>query len=400
MNYKKETYWKYVRSLLDMSDTYCNEPWRTAHYDEVGKLGPCCTYRGKRPNFTKIDDYWSSEWLRDFREKLGTGIKEEGCFNCWRKEDRGEYSQRTDKNRRHGYIDKPQLEELFLSFGNICNKSCGICRPSRSHLIAKEYKTIPRDNGWLLTLPGNKTQKVLSDKKYSGHYLEHLGDYKSALESADTIYLDGGEPFIVSQCTEILEYLIANGMTHKKIKAGTNGSVTDSQLELLSKFKSVSFHLSIDGIEELYPVVRPPHEWQWFLDSQSRIQKYPRINITYACVIHAFNIHQLPRMVRYFIDQRRSHAKTHIFFSQINSNNHLEPSVVPVEVMTKTIRELKQIVKTSTNDDKRQVKQMIKHLETQLQKDDPAIKKSFDLYCDTFSKIKNINYGEFVPWIG
>ena len=157
--------------------------------------------------------------------------------------------------------------------------------------------------------------------------------------------------------------------------------------------------MSIDGIEELYPVVRPPHDWQWFLDSQSRMQNYPGMNITYACVIHAFNVHQLPRMVRYFTGQRLNHAKTHIFFSQINSNKHLEPSVVPTEVMNTTIKELKLIVKTATNDDKRQVKQMIKHLETQLAKDDPVVKDSFDRYCDTFSKIKNISYGEHIPWI-
>lgn len=399
MNYREVIYWRHARSFVAMSDTYCNEPWRTAHYDEVGKLGPCCTYRGKRPDFTKIDDYWNSEWLQDFRKQLGDGVKVDGCFNCWRKEDRGEHSQRTDKNQLHGYIDKPKLEELFLSFGNICNKSCGICRPSRSHLIAKEYRSIPKDNAWLLNLPSNRTWKVVSDKRYSAHYLEHFDDYKAALDSADTIYLDGGEPFIVNQCTEILEYLIEEGQTHKRIKAGTNGSVTDYQLDLLSKFKGVSFHLSIDGIEELYSVVRPPHDWQWFLDNQSRMQNYPGMNITYACVIHAFNVHQLPRMVRYFTGQRRNHAKTHIFFSQINANKHLEPSVVPTEVMNTTIKELKQIVKTATNDDARQVKQMIKHLETQLQKDDPAVKQSFDLYCDTFSKIKNINYGEHIPWM-
>ena len=81
MNYKRETFWKYVRSLWDMSNTYCNEPWRTAHYDEVGKLGPCCTYRGKRPDFTKIDDYWNSDWLRDFRKQLGSGVKADGSFS-------------------------------------------------------------------------------------------------------------------------------------------------------------------------------------------------------------------------------------------------------------------------------------------------------------------------------
>ena len=34
----------------------------------------------------------------------------------------------------------------YLCFGNICNKSCNICRPGRSSMIAKEYKKLGSDH--------------------------------------------------------------------------------------------------------------------------------------------------------------------------------------------------------------------------------------------------------------
>lgn len=381
-------------------NTYCNEPWRTAHYDDVGDLGPCCTYRGVREKFNSLDDYWNSEWLQKFREDLNQGVRPDGCRHCWLKEDRGEHSQRTDKNERWGIIQEPQLKELFLSFGNICNKSCGICRPSRSSLIAKEYKTIPSDNAWRQAVLTEKKrqQTVALAKNYSGQYLDQWENYKTGLASAEIIYLDGGEPFVVDQCTKILEYMIAQGMTNKHIKAGTNGSATPYQLELLSQFNKVSFHLSIDGIEDLYKVVRPPHSWDWWNTQHNQIQKYP-FNITYACVAHAFNVHQLPEIVDYFISQRQINPNTFIFFSQINSQQHLECSVVPVEVMDKTIESLKSRLPNMTAEDQKQIHRLITHLQVQRDVDDPVIKQNFQLYCDTFSRIKNINYGEYIPWI-
>ena len=66
-----------------MFGTYCNEPWRTVHYDGIGKLGPCCTFRGERPDSNTVDEYLNSEWLKNLKRDLLGGIQHPGCFNCW-----------------------------------------------------------------------------------------------------------------------------------------------------------------------------------------------------------------------------------------------------------------------------------------------------------------------------
>ena len=380
-----------------MSSTYCNEPWRTVHYDEQGRLGPCCTFRGQRSLDTTVEEYWNGTWLRDFRTSLLNGERPRGCRNCWAKEDRGESSQRTEKNKKHGYVSEANIHELFLSFGNICNKTCNICRPQRSHLIAKEYRQIPQDNEWLQEKIKQQPKVMGSlDKDFSGRYLSRIEDYFTALQSADVIHLDGGEPFIVSQCDEILDYMISNNMTDKHIKATTNGSVNRSQLDKLAQFRQVSFHLSIDGVDGLYELVRPPHDWQWWCKQHNQIREYD-FHITYATVAHAFNVHQLPEILEYMIANSRTHGNTNAYISQLNNQEYLGCDVVPESVVYKTVWKLERMDIPAHMQNN--VKNIINHLNKAASINNDSNKKYFDLYMETFGPIKKILYSNYIPWI-
>jgi len=390
MNYNVAICLMYVRSLKPLSNTYCNEPYRTIHYDHEGLPGPCCTYRGERYTGTDAAEYWNSSWLRDFREQLNSGVKPPGCSNCWRKEEQGVRSQRQEKFAQHGYTRTPQIKELFLSFGNICNKTCNICRPQRSSLIAKEYKQIDRDDPWLQWSLQHKPRLLRSlDKSFSGYYLNSIDDYYSAAASADVIVLDGGEAFITRQCDELLDWMLAQGMTNKTINAVTNGSVRRDQLDKLAQFKQCNFHISIDGIEELYEFVRPPHPWSWWCEQLNTIKQYP-IELRYACVVHAFNVHQLPRILDYFIEQG-----SNFYFSAVNTQPHLEPSVVPDVVLMDTIEQLQRYNlqgKSAEN-----LHNAIQYLQKGVGTD--RWSEQFKMYMNTWSKIKGIQYEDYIPWI-
>ena len=57
------------------SSTYCNEPWKTIHYDQRGVMGPCCTYRGDRDeSLESVKDYLKSDWLKELQRKKSTKI--------------------------------------------------------------------------------------------------------------------------------------------------------------------------------------------------------------------------------------------------------------------------------------------------------------------------------------
>lgn len=374
-----------------MFGTYCNEPWRTVHYDGIGKLGPCCTFRGERPDSNTVDEYLNSEWLKNLKRDLLGGIQHPGCFNCWRKEDRGEQSQRTEKLLKHGFVTEGPIRELFLSFGNICNKACNICRPQRSSLIAKEHKQVERDSVyWRYRYSDNP--KWLS-KDFSGMYLDKIEDYYTALSSADVIIFDGGEPFITRQCDLILDYMLDNDMTDKHVKAVTNGSVRQDQLDKLSQFNKCSFHLSIDGVDDLYEFVRPPHSWEWWCEQHDRIKSYS-VNLTYACVVHAFNIHQLGSILDYFLDQNAEH----FYFSAINDQDHLLPIVVPDTVLNTAIDELESRLSRLNSQQRTNIENTVNYLKNGLG-EDTGKHDVFKDYCRQFSRIKNINHGDYIPWI-
>ena len=122
--------------------TYCSEPYKQIHFDSRGNLGPCCQYIGERPDVESFDEYLSSDWLANLKNKLDNGERVSGCDFCWRQEDNGAKSMREKRNAY--YEGKPDkgIEHIMITFGNQCNTACRICNASRSSLIEKQYKAM------------------------------------------------------------------------------------------------------------------------------------------------------------------------------------------------------------------------------------------------------------------
>ena len=368
-----------------MSDTYCNEPYRVVHFDYEGNLGPCCTYRGERSGITNIEEYWNSEWLKNLKQELGSGKKYPGCFTCWRKEERGESSQRTEKLAKHGVVTDAEIREVWLSFGNICNKSCNICRPKRSSIIEKQYREA--GPSWY------KNWKGLSTK-----WLEKLPEYYDSIGRADVLNINGGEPFIVKQCNDLLQYMTENGYTDKNIKANTNGSITPAQCEVLNRFSKVSLHLSIDGILGLYSVVRPPHDWEWWTAQHDLIRKQ-KYFITYACVAHVLNIHQLPLILDYFHKQWEAYPDhTSIYFSAVNSQPNMSSHIAPPAVLNQSADLLEQRIPDLPPSWQDNIANLVKHLRYSVDNRNFKHELAFREFIKTFGPIKDIDYQSQIPW--
>ena len=376
-----------------MSDLFCNQPYRTVHFDEAGLIGPCCTFRGKRDfDLHTIDEYLASDWLRDLKRDLAHGDMPIGCKQCSVKEARGEDSHRLSQNRKYGF-QNTGIKELWISFGNTCNKSCNICRPQRSNLIAKEHKQISKDNFWLQDKnnSGRKYELALQGKTSRGAYLQ-LDHYKSILGSIDKLVFDGGEPTIVKQFDEILEYMIDNGYTDTEMLVGTNGSLTERQLGLLDNFSSVELHLSIDGVRELYELVRTPHDWAWWNEHHDRIKQHD-IQITYACVAHVLNVHQMPEILEYFWEQPGD-----FYFSTLNSHSHLGCDLVPEEVITDVINKLEEFDKPMTYKEVDNLNNIIGHLKNRRDFESEYNRKTFRSWLSVMPEIKGKDYHSYIPW--
>lgn len=377
------------------SNTYCNEAWTTVHYDHEGHLGPCCTFRGGRdPNLKSVNEYLESDWLREVQRKMLNGEQVGGCHHCYTKEAKGESSQRTDRNAQYGFIDNLDIKTVYLSFGNICNKNCNICRPARSSQVAKEYNSLGKDHYWW----NIDTWSVPTPKDYSATYLDVLDNYIEAVDHADILYLDGGEPFYTAQCNKILKHLIDTNRTDKFIKATTNASISVEQVEMLSKFRKVELGLSIDGIEDLYSCVRSPHDWNWWNEHHSRIVD-ANFNRIYLTVAHVFNIHQLPKMVKYFKDNNKQDSQKAFHFSTIVTRPYLGAHVVPRDVLKSVAQELTELLDYNmTEREITNLKNLIKHLTVASKMRNEKDSKNFKKFVELFGPIKGIDYQSHLPW--
>jgi organic radical activating enzyme len=356
-------------------------------------MGPCCTYRGDRPaNIQNVNDYINSDWLKELQRKMLNSEKDSGCHNCWIKEDAGEDSLRLARNRIHGHVTTVDIERVYLSFGNICNKNCNICRPARSSIIAKEYKKLG-SNHEIYDIDPNREIK---QKDFSGMYLDNWENYIDALDRANTICLDGGEPFYTKQCTTILETLIKRGMTDKDIQATTNGSVTPYQYNLLSKFKRVDFDVSIDGINELYSLVRSPHDWAWWNDHHSIMVKN-NVNRVYQSVIHCLNVHQLPEMLKYFISVN-DNPERRFGLTTIITRPYLGTHIVPNAILEVVKNNLTDMMPLFRGEEVDNIANAIKHIEYSMNNKSELDEVNFRKFVDIFGPIKKLDYQSYLPW--
>ena len=381
-----------------MSSTYCNEPWKTVHYDNVGALGPCCTYRGNRDkSLESVQDYLNSTWLKELKRKMLNSERDEGCHACWRREDEGGDSMRLQENRKVGILTESDIQRVWLSIGNVCNKNCNICRPARSSIIAKEYKKLGSDHEINSIDPGS----MIIDKQFSGIYLDKWENYIDALDSAHEINLDGGEPFFTKQCTTILETLIKKGSTDKTLSFSTNGSATEQQYELLKHFKKVEFGISIDGVEDLYSLVRSPHNWDWWEKQHKLMEQQTNLSWIYLAVLHSLNVHQLPKMIKYFCENNPNTA-IRFNFTTITTRPYLGTHVAPNDVIENSIVELKHMLISNdykfTNREIKNVNNIIDHLVYSMNNKSKTDEENFRKFVDIFGPIKKLDYQSYLPW--
>ena len=368
-----------------MNSSYCTMAWNSIHYDANGRVAPCCQFRGQEENIFNLtaDEYFASDWLKNIKEKMLAGIKIPGCNRCYDQEAASGESMRT--RRAHLPIDK--LHEIHLTYSNICNKACNICMPYRSHLIGREYQRIKTkfpESPWINAKYKLRQNKRLAqgELKFDGLDIDMLNNLKPYANQVKVLSLSGGEPFMHPELNIILDWFIEHGHKDFRVSITSNGSWTKAYLDKLSNFKNVELIVSIDGIKELYPVVRPPHSWEWFSKQQELVEQ-TNFKMRYEAVMHIFNVHQLPDIVRYFKDKGK------VFLAPLSQQEYLGAHLVPQSIIQKSINELNELGHSGA----------ASYLKYQSSRADT--KNDAEMFFDFIKvnqPIKGIDYQSVVPW--
>lgn len=322
-----------------MSRTLCPYPFVHQHIDPDGEIKACCAIEtqnvydedGKKFNVQTHDlsDEWNSPYKRKLRLDLINGEKPDLCRHCWHLEDETNtkgrsvrfetinripielYESRVEYAKQHnGYLDASPYDYQTMT-GNLCNLACKMCQPRFSSNYSKFYQnknyTSEREikfvSGHNESFNGESSLGVIYDwpKKQT-----LLNVFQNQYHNIRTLFLTGGEPTIIEDNLDFLQYLIDHGYS-KNIELGFVSNATNLNkrfFDIVKKFKSLNMVVSLDGMDDIAYIQRHPSNWTQVEKNVDELINLSNLNhdtcwISFRSVLTALNLHHIPKFWNY-----------------------------------------------------------------------------------------------------
>ena len=326
-------------------------------------------YRQFNLSRDKVLDSWNSDYMKNIRLKMLAGDPLVNCVKCVDAESKGLTSMRTTMDKEmwiestntDGSVDhKPS--SLELHFGNTCNLHCKMCSQQFSHMIGKELlkmgqqdpdflRWVKRESGVVNNWTGELDIKYdwYKNTKIKKSIFEHVSN------DVDNLVVIGGEPTIIPEFYELLEYCHSkNTLNGKSLVITTNMTNTNKNLSTwLGSVKDVMIHASIDGLNERNKYIRYPCDWDSVLKSlqfyKSIISQHRSAHLSFAPAIQLLNIDQLPALCEFFIDNFVTERCGIAWVSQVRYPVICDYSILPIDYRHKVADILESKIGTITH---------------------------------------------------
>jgi MoaA/NifB/PqqE/SkfB family radical SAM enzyme len=315
-----------------------------------GDIKPCCISTATvnkqdgtpfNLGYDRLSDIINSDSLKNIRKNMLEGNPISGCESCYNAEKNSPVSYRTQYNNRwkdlietKNGIEIPETVEYFdLRFGNLCNLKCKSCSPENSSQYEKELfelKEVTNIESFL---------KIESMDGINDWYNTELffKNISSQFDNIKELYITGGEPSIIEKNYEVLEYIISQDKA-KNIILKLNTNMTNMQdrfLNMISKFKQISFFASIDGVGLIQEYIRYPSKWEQIDKNFKRLiaDKTPNIIVSVTPVIQNVNLGYITELFDYLENFNKEQNKRVVNIGPIilYGPNQLDLSNLPLD---------------------------------------------------------------------
>jgi hypothetical protein len=223
------------------------------------------------------------------------GEKLDICKVCWEDEANGLESDRTMYDERYLAFGSPKLNvetgnvlggpiDLDIRPSNLCNLKCRMCSPKYSSQLEKEVDK----KSYMSEILGT-TKNICTDKLFANK--DNIVFLTENLTENSAIKFLGGEPTIMPEVSDMLDYLIETDRTDCFLSITTNCTNFNNQamFDKLAKFQAIGAQLSIDGMGRTLEYIRSPVNWekaQEVIDQWVRITHRRQIHFT----LQAYNL--------------------------------------------------------------------------------------------------------------
>lgn len=293
---------------MSKDDTYCHYFWSHVALFNGHTATPCCRYEHikyvdgvRQPPFHKFTTFTeaihSNKW-KQMRTDSANGIKNPGCWKCYKEEANDITSLRQVAN---GFAadrkEHLELDFLEINLGNHCNLACNICCSENSSLWEKDEDALSKIS--------NEFERPSEIQPIESQFSLEAKDY----EHVNIIKFVGGEPMIHPKFLSLLDFIIEHDFAKNiSLQVFTNSSWIPKSaiIDRISQFKKVTVSLSIDGVGVVNDYSRWPSKWET-VDAAARTwialsNNDDTFDVRWEPTISVYNATTIPEMIEWWID--------------------------------------------------------------------------------------------------
>ena len=333
-------------------NSFCPAPWTSIFYNKNGSR-ICCTNGEFVPGSPA--DYRNSSMLREIKQEFLDGKRPQSCHNCWEFEDAGLESIRTQVYNKITPLSpegltvdtEVDLQYIEIRASNLCNFSCRMCSPIDSNQIAMELEEKPHLKQWLLV---DENQQTALEEITE----EDFNQIKKSLPNAKWIMLTGGEPMIIKQYYDLLDYMNTNNISQNvTLQFHTNASVYNKKtVEKLQGFKSLYITLSLDGANQVAEYQRYGTDWSTVEKNCFELAKLKNCYLSVNSALSAYTILDLENFTKFLLTLYNANTNTWFNMKLVQYPKPMKIYVLNNELRERAIQQIElseQLIKDIPN---------------------------------------------------
>ena len=220
----------------------------------------------------------TSEKLKEIKREMLEGKFPNNCSDCYKKEEHHKTTNFENVSNRLYHIkvlkdapfklyeneDKFELQQVDLRWRNTCNFACVYCDENYSSVWAQ-----------IEGVPDKMTNKAMN---------ETFDFVKKNIKNLKTIYMAGGEPFLIKENLKIID-LIQQENPDLLLRINTNLSILTPKIYgQLKELKNVHWIVSAESTGDRFNYIRWPGNYTTLVNNIKKIQQLPHkvtINMTW-----------------------------------------------------------------------------------------------------------------------
>lgn len=280
-----------------------------------------------------LKDAYKSYTRKIIATSLDNGIRHNSCQACWDLEDSGGNSARQIFNDKLKGIEPlvTQPRVLIIKPGNTCNFACRMCNPMTSSSWYTDGHRIEAPD-----IPFNEYTKKFEivRNSYNRDHKEFWSTLRDWTENLNIIYIYGGEPFLIPGMWDVLKHGKDIGASkHIHVDIHTNASIwNENYLEILSAYKTVDFHISIDSMIPAHlEYIRYKGKSDQIIENTNRfitkLAEHPNVRLTITVTITPLNIFYIDQIIKDLTDMFNIPVSTNIVTTPEYDIRHLPQPV-------------------------------------------------------------------------